>query len=123
MKRENAGYSIMRAIDAVMRSYYRAVVGVEPKKKFRNWGAYISRLKTCPAADPKIIDFLGQIKESYRNPVLHPEQNLSADDAQILFGVAISVISMMGHAIERLTAKGGTLPLTQNAELTDSVGS
>jgi hypothetical protein len=35
------GFHLMRATDAVMRSYYRAAVGVEPKVKFRNWGAYI----------------------------------------------------------------------------------
>jgi hypothetical protein len=115
------GFHLMRAIDAVMRSYYRAAVGVEPKVKFRNWGAYIKRLRGCPNADQKIVDFLDQIKESYRNPVLHPDQNLTAEDAQILFGVAISVVSMMAAAIDSLSAKGGMLPLTETPELPDSV--
>jgi hypothetical protein len=76
-------------------------------------------LRKCPQADQKIVDFLEKIKESYRNPVLHPQQNLTADDAQILFGVCISVVSMMAVGIESLTSKGGMLPLTENNALTD----
>ncbi len=111
------GFHLMRATDAVMRRYYRAAVGIEPKTKFRNWGAYIKVFRNCPQADKKIVDFLDQIKEAYRNPILHPEQNLTADDAQILFGVCVSVISMMARGIEDLTSKGGLLPLTATSAL------
>jgi hypothetical protein len=108
-----AGFHLMRATDSVMRAYYRAAIGIEPKMKFRNWGAYIKEFRKCAVADQKIIDFLAQVKENYRNPILHPELNLTADDAQILFGVSVSAISMMVRGIQELSVKGGTLPLTQ----------
>ena len=57
----------MRATDAVMRRYYRTTVGVEPKLKFRNWGAYVKNLRNCPRADQKIVNFLDQIRDNYRN--------------------------------------------------------
>jgi hypothetical protein len=109
------GFHLMRAIDAVMRAYYRAAVGIEPKKKFRNWGAYIKQFRSCLQADQKIVDFLGQVKDGYRNPILHPDENLSAEDAQILFGVSVSVISMMARGIQELTTKGDVLPLTTDS--------
>lgn len=111
------GFHLMRAIDAVMRAYYRAAIGIEPKKKFRNWGAYIKQFRSCAQANQKTIDFLEQIKENYRNPVLHPEQNLDADDAQILFGVSISVVSMMARDIDVIMIKGDTLPLSLGSTL------
>jgi hypothetical protein len=114
------GFHLMRATDAVMRKYYKIAVGKEPKPKFRNWGAYIKVLRTCPDADMRIVDFLDQIKEAYRNPILHPEQNLSAEDAQILFGVCVSAVSMMARGIEDLTRKAGLLPLAA-PELPESV--
>jgi hypothetical protein len=115
------GFHLMRATDAVMRRYYRTTVGVEPKLKFRNWGAYVKNLRNCPRADQKIVNFLDQIRDNYRNPILHPEQNLTADDAQILFGVCVSVISMMALAIQEITKKGELLPLTENPALPDNV--
>jgi len=112
------GFHLMRATDAVMRSYYQAAVGVEPKKKFRNWGAYIKKFRECPTADQKIVDLLEFIKENYRNPVLHPEQNLNETDAQVLFGITVSAISMMALGIEALGKKGGSLPFTPVPQLT-----
>lgn len=110
-------FHLMRATDAVMRSYYRAAVGVEPKVKFRNWGAYIKHFRMCPLADQKIVNFLDQIRENYRNPILHPEQNLTADDAQILFGVCASAVSMMAVGLDALTNRGASLPLTPDPQM------
>jgi hypothetical protein len=55
------------------------------------------------------------MKDNYRNPIAHPDQTLSADDAQILFGVCVGAISMMVAEIKSLTATGSLLPLTQAA--------
>lgn len=115
------GFHLMRATDAVMRAYYRAVVGVEPKKQFRNWGAYIKEFRRCINADQKVVDFLHQVKENYRNPILHPELDLTADDAQELFGVSISAISMMARGIQALNQKGQSLPFDVRKELSDAV--
>ena len=114
-----AGFHLMRATETVLRDYYRRVTGKEVKNKFRHWGAYLDTLKKCPAASPKVIGFLEHIKDNYRNPITHPEQNLSADDAQVLFGVSVGAISMIVAEINTRTATGELLPLTRNNALTD----
>jgi hypothetical protein len=72
-----------------------------------------ANLKKCPKSSPKVIGFLEHMKDNYRNPIAHPDQTLSADDAQILFGVCVGAISMMIAEIKSLTASGELLPLTQ----------
>jgi len=102
------GFHLLRATEAVIRKYYAIVTGVEPKKKFRNWGAYLKKLNQC-GANSKITGYLDHIRENYRNPILHPEVTLTADDAQVLFGVCVSAIVLMATELKTLTAKGGTL--------------
>ena len=66
----------------------------------RNWGAYIRILRT-KGADEKVIASLDQIRELHRNPVMHPEETLSSDEATTLFGIAQSAILAMVNAIPR----------------------
>jgi hypothetical protein len=100
------GFHIVRATEAVIREYYRAVVGTVPKVKARNWGSYIKLLKT-KGADSKIITVLEQIKDTYRNPIVHPGDVLEMEDAIILFGMAQGVIvSMMKDIVTRKAASG-----------------
>lgn len=80
------GFHLLRATEAVIRKYYAIVAGVEPKKKFRNWGTYIKKLNQC-GANSKITGYLDHIRENYRNPILHPEVTMSADDAQVGSGL------------------------------------
>ncbi len=71
-----AAFHILRGTEAVIREYYDIVVP-GPKKahsKMRNWGAYI-RLLNTHNADPNITALLNHLKDVYRNPVLHPEEN------------------------------------------------
>lgn len=98
------GFHLLRATEAVIRRYYKVVTGVEPKQKFRNWGAYIKRLNE-KGASKKITEHLDHMRENYRNPILHPEVNLSPDEAQVLFGVCVSAIFMLANEIKTLTAK------------------
>lgn len=98
------GFHLLRATERVIREYYKVVTGVEPKTKFRNWGAYIKTLGACKA-NPKILNHLDHMRENYRNPILHPEVNLTADEAQVLLGVCVSAIFLMASEIKTLTAK------------------
>jgi len=102
------GFHLLRATEAVIRKYYKVVTGVEPKTKFRNWGAYIKRLNES-GANTKITKHLDHMRENYRNPILHPEVSLSADEAQVLFGVCVSAIFLMANEIKALTAKSAAL--------------
>jgi hypothetical protein len=54
-----------------MRRYYISIVGDLLAKKIRNWGAYLHNLKKHGSADKKVLHTLEQIKDLYRNPILH----------------------------------------------------
>lgn len=99
-----AGFHIIRATEAVIRKYYAAVVGKPQKLKMRNWGTYIKNLHAA-GADPRVTGFLDHIREAYRNPVLHPEETLSPQDAQVLLGVCVSAIVLMVAAMKALPPK------------------
>ncbi len=100
------GFHVVRATEAVIREYYKTVVSTVPKVKARNWGSYIRFLKE-KNADAKIITVLEQIKDTYRNPIVHPEDVLEMEDAIILFGMAQGVIvSMMKDIATRKAAAG-----------------
>jgi hypothetical protein len=105
------GFHIVRATEAVIREYYQTVVGTVPKVKARNWGSYIKLLKDR-GADGKITTVLEQIKDTYRNPIVHPEDVLEMEDAIILFGMAQGVIvSMMKDIATRRAASGKSTAL------------
>ena len=99
-----AAFHIFRAAESVMRRYYVAVVGTVPAKKLRNWGAYLKNLQSHVAADPKILHSLEQIKDLYRNPIIHPETRYTPEEALSLVGLAENLISSMVRAIRQLGA-------------------
>jgi hypothetical protein len=95
------GFHVIRATESVIRLYYKKVTGSLLAKKNRNWGAYIKGLRAANA-DEKITAFLDHIRESYRNPITHPEETLTPEEAQNLLGVCVSAISQMAAAIRKL---------------------
>lgn len=96
-----SGFHTIRATESVIRLYYKEVVGSLPKLKDRNWGTYIRILK-AKGADPRVTGFLDHIRESYRNPISHPEQRLDPQEAQVLLGVCVSAIIQIVGAIDAL---------------------
>jgi hypothetical protein len=105
-----AGFHILRATEAVIREYYKVVVGNLPKQKSRNWGVYIMALRTH-GADPKILFLLEQIKDMHRNPIMHPEDTLTNEEAITLLGIAQGVIvTMVKDMDSRLLASTASVP-------------
>lgn len=105
-----AGFHVLRAVEAVLRDYYQVVVGEAPTPKMSNWGAYITNL-TKRGAEKKVTGILDQIRDLYRNPVLHPEQNLTSDEATTLFGIAHSaIVAMILDMQKRNTPANENLP-------------
>jgi hypothetical protein len=111
-----AAFHIFRAGESVMRRYYVAVVGTNPAKKLRNWGAYLSNLKKHGDADPKILHSLEEVKDLYRNPIIHPETTYTPEQALSLVGLAENLISSMVREIRRRAA--GTSSLSVPSPLT-----
>ena len=97
-----AGFHIIRAIEAVMADYYLLVVGKQTPTRMRNWSIYIKKLNKSPKVDKRVTAFLDHIRENYRNPITHPEVMLTADDVEVLLGVATSAIRQMILAIQVL---------------------
>lgn len=93
-----AAFHILRAVEAVIRQYYAAVVKSTQKSKSRNWGAYIKGLEEC-GADKKAIAVIRGIKDNYRNPIIHPEETVTLDEAIALFGISQGAIFTLGTAI------------------------
>ena len=58
----------------------------------RNWGIYIKALRNC-GADQKVVVILEQIKDLHRNPVIHPEEKLTNEEALSLIGIMDSAVT------------------------------
>jgi hypothetical protein len=106
-----AGFHIFRAAEAVLRRFYLEVVGTLPKLKSRNWGVYISNLRKHGGVDARILSLLDQIKDLYRNPIMHPETRLDMKQALSLVGVAESVMSAMIADLKFREATKGFSPV------------
>ena len=90
-----SAFHIVRAVESVILAYFEKVMGRKPPTRMRNWGVYISTLRDSGKADDKILDFLAHIKDTYRNPVSHPEAVLSVEEVLVLLGVAVSAMTQM----------------------------
>jgi hypothetical protein len=98
-----AGFHMLRAVEAVMASYYKHITGKELPKRNRNWGLYLKKVKDAPAHDPKVYGALDHIRENYRNPISHPEDTLDEGSAIMLFALSLSVIELMAESLRTTT--------------------
>lgn len=99
-----AAFHIVRATETFIWKYYEAVVGHLPVVKMRNWGAYSKNLRATGKADSKVIGWLDQIRDEYRNPVLHPDEVVTADDALEFINACLSLMSSIGRALTKIQA-------------------
>jgi|SRR5471030_21472 hypothetical protein len=94
-------FHILRASESVIRMYYQQVTGSLPKPKMRNWGTYVKNLNVA-GADLKITGFIDHLRDLYRNPILHAEDNLSAEDALVFVGACVSLMCKIIMETKRL---------------------
>jgi len=103
--------------------YYQAFTGKDGT--LNSWHDYISALDGVgkaegqPAPDEKTINLLKQMKDDYRNPVVHPRVVLSESDARIVFCNGEAAIMGMAQEIKRAKEQNGSQP----ALVADSTGS
>jgi hypothetical protein len=96
-----SAFHVWRALEIVFGAYYVSMTGktfVEANIR-RNWGEYLTALGKA-GADQKIIGNLDHIRSEYRNPVMHPNVNVTADEAFSLLGIGFSSITQVMQAIE-----------------------
>ncbi len=108
----SAGFHIARAVETVLLQYF-SVLEIE-RPEYKNLGRYIETLRDKgpeKGIDPKVLAALDQFRDLYRNPIMHPDVNLSADEAQMLFANAQSAISAIISDMEKISTarRSGTL--------------
>lgn len=93
-------FHMWRALEVVFGAYYVSRTNKTFKEANvpRNWGKYIEALVHA-GADRKITENLDHIRAEYRNPVMHPNVNVSAEEAFTLFGIGFSAITQVMQAI------------------------
>lgn len=93
------GFHAMRAVERVIKRYLGDFFSGEEIAKMSNWGQYLAALEQRlqsenePKPTKESIALLRQIKEIYRNPVIHPERTLSPEEAATLFHSTVAAIN------------------------------
>lgn len=90
-----SGFHLLRSVEITVRQYLSSVPGfVMPSLRRQNWGEYIKLLHDHNA-ERVAVDTLHNIKENYRNPLMHPEDTLQLNEAISLFAVCQSMIETL----------------------------
>lgn len=90
-----AAFHLHRINEAVLHRYWDVVSDGESIPKKSSMGLYINKLEEGKKGDIKVIASLKQIKDLHRNPTIHPGDKLTVQEAIELFGIIVSVVSMM----------------------------
>jgi hypothetical protein len=93
-----AGFHTMRAVEAVLRHYWRLVLQPVANAKVPEMFNCISELRKAGESE-KLMNILDDIRDLHRNTIMHPEAFLDMKDALRLFDVAKSAISAMADRI------------------------
>ncbi|MEJ0062785.1 MAG: hypothetical protein WDO70_06195 [Alphaproteobacteria bacterium] len=96
----------LRALETVTVSYYELFAAPLTGRNERNLTTYLRKLaaladeedlKTRP--DQRLVQLLTQIKDSYRNPVMHADAIVEVGTAASLFGLVTSAIAQIAEQI------------------------
>jgi hypothetical protein len=94
----------------MVEAYYQQFSG-KPGTTLVSWGEYIKELGALrksgqtPAPSEKAVAELQQMKDDYRNPIMHPRVVLTESDARIVFNNGESLIIVMAQELADV-AKG-----------------
>lgn len=98
------GFHVYRATDAMLRAYCNHF-GAVPKGTGRDWGRYIQTLgdlkkqTPLPAKMPneRTVKLLDAIREKDRNPLIHPELDLTPEEALGAFDMCKVAVTFMAQ--------------------------
>ncbi|MGB8889012.1 MAG: hypothetical protein WCC87_19950 [Candidatus Korobacteraceae bacterium] len=90
-----SGFHVLRSVELTIRQYLLSIPGFTlPPLNRQNWGEYLQLLKDN-GAGRTVTDHLYNIKDNYRNPLMHPQDSIEMDEAVSLFAVSQSMNEMM----------------------------
>jgi len=98
------GFHVARAVEGALESYFLTYNG-KPDPKKRQWGEYLAALDriaesgVAPSPDPKTMGELKQMKDDWRNPLMHPRVVLGEADARSVFNNGETLIMLMVQEI------------------------
>ena len=90
----SCGFHIFRVTESVFKRYWDHVSGGDDRSNF-TIGYYAKELENKNLGDKKIWETLKQLASLHRNPLIHPEVNLTVEEAIDTLGIARSVIAAM----------------------------
>jgi hypothetical protein len=103
-----SGFHVARAVEGTLELYYEKFCGKEPDESM-SWGHFLidlEKVKEQPAPDPKTLSEIKQMKDDYRNPLMHPRVVLTEGDARMLFANGESLIIAMAQEIKKVAQSG-----------------
>lgn len=110
-----SGFHVARAVEGALEAYYQLYSGM-PGETLHSWHDYakalgkIAEAKPTPAPAEKTLAELTQMKDDYRNPIMHPRVTLTESDAKMLFNNGESLIIAMAEEILAINKAGGVQP-------------
>ena len=112
-----AGLHTMRAVEAVLKSYWSVVKKQTNGTKPTDAIACINDLRVAGESS-KLLDILEHARELHRNTILNRESLLTMTDALRLFDIAKSSISAMANRIAQLSSAGAEMALADFSDET-----
>lgn len=111
-----SGFHVARAVELVMQDYFQHFTGKDPSK-LKTWHEYLTELDGMASEDPaeaskpskKTVTELKQMKDDYRNPIMHPRIVLNEADARMLFANGEAAIIAMAMEMK---LRAGYTPAT-----------
>ena len=106
------GFHVARAVEGTLEAYFSAFNG-GPDNRLKNWGQYLDRLENCAGPvlpNPKTLGELKQLKDDWRNPLMHPRVVLEEADARTVFNNGETLVIMMAQEVAAIEG-ANQLPL------------
>lgn len=113
-----AGFHLVRALEIVVSAYWAHVMDGKPLPDNRNLGGYITGIEHAHKQETKRVTFaLRQVKDLYRNSLIHPEESLTLDQAISLIGTVQGAMALM---VNDMDVDSGRALREQSAKAEDS---
>ncbi len=99
-----SGFHVARAVEGTIEAYYQFFAS-KPGVTQHGWYDYAKELQairdsgTTPAPSEKTLAEILQMKDDYRNPLMHPRVVLTESDSRMLFANGESLIIAMAQEI------------------------
>lgn len=107
------GFHVARAVEGMIEPYH-AFYCPKAKARDRSWGHYIEDLEQATGTIPsaRTLMELRQLKDDWRNPLMHPRVSLAEADARGVFNNGETLIMMMAQDMVADSALGAMQALT-----------